>query len=250
MQTSCTPRSCGISAALLGLATLALLGLAGAQAVQAQTAIDTTPQSTGQSRIISWGVTDTSTYGQTFVAPSDNVLNNFTFYLGSQVGGSGPIQFQANVYAWDGTKAVGSALFTSAPQSYTPVSSGYTPVFTSTGITFLTVGQQYVAFLTTAGLQAGRPDSRVSWEATDGYQDAYSGGQFVYINCGNDASQLTSSPWTTNILGSGDLAFQMNFRPSAPVSPTPEPSTVTVMALGVLGLAGLAFKARKRKLTM
>lgn len=194
-------------------------------------------------------MTDTSTYGQTFTAPTTNVLNDFTSYLGipstAQSTGSGPIQYQADVYAWDGTKATGSALFTST-HTYTLSGSGYVPVLTSTGGTTLTAGQQYVSFLTTAGLQSGQPSSTVSWETTDYFQSAYAGGQFVYISAGNDASKLTTTSWA-NPIGGGDLAFNMNFSPHAPVSPAPEPSSVAVWAFVGIGGAGLALKARKRK---
>lgn len=231
-------------ASLLGVATFALLGLAPAPG-QAQTTISTVQQSTGQKIISSWGVVNTSTYGQTFTAPTDNVLNDVSFYLGGQFKGSGPINYQAYVYAWDGQKATGSALFTSAMQSYTPTGSDYASnlVYTSTGNTILTAGQKYVAFLTTAGLQTGRPQSTCSWGMTDSYLGAYSGGEVVFFNTGNDFNQLTTQSWIY-VDSAWDTKFQMDF---SPPSAAPEPPQFAVLGFTALGALGLILCARKRK---
>ena len=84
-------------------------------AVSAQPAfaeqIDTTTAGTSVN-INPFGVSDTSTYGQTFTVGADDVLNSFSLYLGSNPGS--PINFKAYVYAWNGNRADGAQLFASA----------------------------------------------------------------------------------------------------------------------------------------
>ena len=41
--------------------------------------------------------------------------------------------------------------------------------------------------------------------------DVYPDGQFVFINNGDDCSQLTTTSWNTGF--AGDLAFEINFTP-------------------------------------
>lgn len=233
-------------APLLGLAALVALGLA-AHPAQAQTTVSTVSQGTGANYESPWGVTDTSTYGQTFTAPSDNVLNDVSFYLGTRYGGSGPINYQAYVYAWDGSKATGPALFTSAVESYTPTGVGNASnlVYTSTGNTILTAGQKYVAFLTTAGLQTGQLQSSSFWAMTDSASGAYSGGDFVFFNSGNNFNALTTHAWDDT--GTGwDTKFAMDFSPAATAAP--EPSSVAAFAFTGLGALGLMLRARKRRM--
>jgi hypothetical protein len=85
----------------------------------------------------SWGVGISSTYGQTITAPIDSQLLDFTFQLGVQVSGSGPIAFQAHVFAWNATnnRATGSSLYSSATSLFTAPTSGFTAVTFSPNIT-------------------------------------------------------------------------------------------------------------------
>ena len=236
-------------APLLGMAALAALGLAAARPAQAQTTLSTLAQSSAGDAVYPWGVTDTSTFGQTFTAPTSNVLNDFTFYLGDDPGDT--IKYKSYVYAWDGSKASGPALFTSAAQTYTGAAAGvFKPVFTNAGGTVLTAGQKYVAFLTTAGLQAGRPLSGAGWAITDDFQSAYSGGDLVYSNTGNNFGALTTHTWDDKGSAVGtsyDAKFKMDFSPSNVPSTAPEPSPLAALAFTTLGLAGLTLKARRRK---
>src|SRR6478735_231211 len=98
----------------------------------------------------SFGTPNTATYGQTFTVGAENALNAFTMYLD---GGSGsPLNFRAYVYAWNGDRAVGNALFASTEQQFTGSAYGNPTAFDfATGALNLVSGQKYVAFLTTSG---------------------------------------------------------------------------------------------------
>ena len=196
---------------------------------------DTVLSASQSDQIKPWGVTDTATYGQTITTPTTGTeLTSFTFYLGPQYSGSGPINYQAYVYAWDGTTnmATGSALYQSSMSTFTPNVS-FNPVTFTPDIN-LTAGDQYVLFFSTSGLQSGQPDSTIYW----GYSpsDPYTGGGFVFLNNGDDQSQWTSTAWSVTIV---DLAFTADF-----ASPVPEPR-LAVLLCG-MGFCLVAYRLRKR----
>ena len=81
------------------------------------TTFDTSSAWDGSSSISGYGGSATTTYGQTFVAPSDSTLNSFTFYLRPNT----PVTSTAYVFAWQGSllgggggRATGPALFQSS----------------------------------------------------------------------------------------------------------------------------------------
>lgn len=195
-----------------------------------------------------FGPTWTSTYGQTFTVGSENALDSFTLYLGGMLGRSQAINFQAYVYAWNGARAVGDAIFTSSLQTFTGTRGNAVQAFSfDTGGIDLVSGNQYVAFLSTAGI-ANRSESGV-WMPTAGAfgSDAYSGGSFVYANIRNFAS-LTARDW--DYAGSygafGDVQFKADFSAGA-TSGVPEPAA-WAMLIGGFGLAGGAVRRRRDRL--
>jgi hypothetical protein len=111
------------------------------------------------------------------------------------------------IYAWDGTKATGPALYKS--QNMATLGSGtFEEVLFETGGIELTPGTQYVLFASTSEVSGsgygtwGQPQS----------QDVYpgSGNGFVYFS--GDESQWTTNSWTQGHLGTdGDLAFTATF---------------------------------------
>jgi hypothetical protein len=193
---------------------LALFILPLTTAIAAGTILDTASGWNGSDNAIFFGSPDTSTYGETITAPiTDTVLQSFTFYM--QVPTA--LKFRGYVYAWDGTKATGSALYESAPFSTTNASLFEPITFNTAGVNLIP-GQKYVLFATISkdyvtNLNQG------AWGAL--HSDVYTGGQYVFINNGGDFSQITSRTWSNipgatdyNPYGTGwDLAFKATFAP-------------------------------------
>lgn len=194
---------------LLGLGILAATAATGAGAANAQTIISTVPISGPSMGISAFGEGQTPTYGQTFIAPAESTLNDFTFYLNIF---DGQHTFQAHVYAWDfaNTRITGSALFQSPVITTNSVVDGFEPITINTGGVSLTAGQRYVAFFSVLGHFDGLGDIS-NWGVES---DVYSGGGMVYSNFGSSGvggfSGLSSVAWT-DISFALDLSFIMNF---------------------------------------
>ncbi|HNC53518.1 MAG TPA: PEP-CTERM sorting domain-containing protein [Accumulibacter sp.] len=203
------------------------------------TTYDTTPSWNGSSSIQPFGKSDTATYGQTFVAPSDSILDDFTFYLS----GRATLQFQAEVYAWSGSLlggggggATGPALFTSAPITLGPT-VGFQAVTVNTGGLLLTPGADYVALFTVSGPDASdytNSNGTDVWGRITSHVAGDGGGGFVFYNNGNNYGALNSSAWD-NFADFGDSAWIANFH-------APEPGT-----LALLGLAGIGLFRRRQQ---
>lgn len=182
-----------------------------------------------------FGESNTATYGQTFtVAGPDTVLDQFSFWYDDSLN-SDTVDFAAYLYAWDGSKATGSALYTSSSVSTTN-NGGLGGVerfdFVTGGIQ-LVAGQQYVAFTSASLFFDGLQGTAV---AGGNGSDGYAGGSFVYMNNGSDTSQWTTFGWSTG--GGIDTAFEAVFRSQA----VPEPAA---LALFCLGLTGFGLSRRK-----
>ncbi len=219
----------------LSMILTAALTLCAATSAEAATVFDTTSSSTATWQ--PFGRPNTSTYGQTFTAPTDNVLNSFSLFLTP----TGAVDFKAFLYLWDGTKATGTSLFSS---DILNSNNGPEFMFNTGGISLLS-GAQYVAFLTTAGVPGGNGTTTMP---TDGYQDTLPGGSFVYYNAGNDFAALTSSSWDKTG-GGDDVFFKASF--SSAVAAVPEPGTWAMMLVGFAFIGGAMRSAKRRqKLTV
>jgi hypothetical protein len=207
------PRGAALALALAGL-------VAAATPARADLTISTFPLI---GSVGSWGNGTIPTFGQTFTATSpNNVLNSIQFELYNASGT--PVNYRADVYAWNGTGITGPALFDSGDRSLGGA-AGFQDVSVSTGGVSLTAGQQYVAFFTTL-LSTNSDSNSVSWGIAN--DSAYAGGTFAFSGAGTFAG--LSSPWET---GFGyDTAFSFNFSPA--VVSAPEPTTL------VMGGAALA----------
>ena len=215
---------------------LAALVLCGEGLAGAEVTYDTTPSWNGSDYIYYWGPpqgTDvTGTYGQTFVAPStDNVLQNFTFYL-TGLGNGESVTFQADVYAWSGSLTAGNSpqgstgapLFTSSNMTFTDNGAFQAITVNTSGLT-LTPGADYVALFTTSdpASLAANGDSTNSFafgEINGGsHVSDNGGGGFNFYN-NPLSSQLATPPWDDNT-DYGDLAWNAHFTQGVP-----EPSTL------------------------
>ena len=199
------------------------------------TVIDTTAPL--ESSWYPFGEDNTATYGQTFTITGDNILNSFSLYLTAPA--ANPVDFRGYLYEWNGSRATGASLFTSADQQFTGSPSDTPTEFSfSTGGITLEVGKTYVAFLSASGLFDGIQSTvNMPYSGTFG-TDALTGGTFVYYINGNDFSLLTTSTWDKTY-GVDDVWFKASLSSSK----VPEPAT---LALFGLGFAGIAFSRRNK----
>lgn len=180
--------------------------------------------------------TNTATYGQTFTAGADNVLNSFTLYLDSA---SNTVDFKSYIYAWNGSRATGGALYSSGVSTFS--ASAITGFTFNTGGISLNAGSQYVAFLSTSGIAGGEDGSAfMPYSGTFG-SDAYSGGNFVYYNNGDDFNLLTSQNWEKTG-GADDVWFKASFSSGNNV---PEPGSLVLLSLGLVALVAGRRKAKQ-----
>jgi hypothetical protein len=206
----------------------------------AATLIDTTPSWNGTSSVTAIGAPNnaTATYGQTFTVGSDNILNDFSFWVKDDLAPG--LTFGAYVMAWDGDKATGSALYQSAPQTANNPLSFQKFTFNTGGVT-LAAGQKYVAFLNTSNFPTNNGAGSVGFVGPQ-----YAGGEFVNTDNGTNFGSLTTTAWdcgSNNInscFGGADLAFTANF--SANAQAVPEPFTIIGTVIG----GTVALRMRKK----
>lgn len=203
---------------------------------QAATTIETFSAWNGSSGVSSWGNPDTATYGQTFTTgATDTVLKSFTFAMTDL-----DQDFKAYVGAWDGSKA-SSILWTSPVLNFSYGYNGFEKIAVTTPSLQLSANTKYVAFFSTSGLQTASTGVN-RW----GYltSNAYSGGEFVFFNNGNDVTKVTSTNWDGPQWWGGngsDLAFQVEL-----TTPVPEPETYAMLLAG-LGLMGAVARRRRKQ---
>lgn len=185
-----------------GFILLLLLGSVGQ--VQAITRIDTVSTWDESNFISSFGLTNTATYGQVITVPiTDTVLQDFSFHINL----TDACAFKGYVYAWDGTKATGPALYESAATA-TLGSGGFEKIEFRTGGIALTAGAQYVLFASASKTVC--PPSASPWGRWGAVSSdtVYGGGKFVFLNNGTDAALWTTATWSYIAL---DLAFTATF---------------------------------------
>jgi len=184
----------------------AALGTAQASAsvAGAKPTINTYKSWDGVNAVFPFGCPDTTTYGQVITVPSGKShLNKFTTSWQNVTSGS--MKVRAEVYAWDGSKATGSALFQSAPRFVSFGDSAFHFETFKTGGASVTAGQQYVLFASIdKDYEKCKNGYQVQWALTSG--DAYAGGLFVYQNNAGDETQWTTTAWST--FGGQDLAIK------------------------------------------
>ena len=159
----------------------------------------------GSSFVQPFGCPDTTTYGQVITIPSGQThLGKFHFSWINL--NTGSMVVRGEVYAWDGSKATGSALYESRKQTISFSDGVFHTVTFKPTLVPVTPGAQYVVF---ASIDKDYEKCTNSYEVGWGYipsGDVYPGGLFVYQNNAGDESQWTITPWST--FGGLDLAFK------------------------------------------
>ena len=164
---------------------------------KADESINTIASWDGTSIIGGWGGRMTSTYGQTFTAPSNSSLKSFQLYTRSFSAGSQP--YEAYLYEWNsgGSTVQGPAVW----QKTGLVLNGDTNLNSTTfniNSAKLNAGTKYVFFMTTVGSSTSGNPGYVFGQV---YSSPDNG--FVYSN---DTSSFTSI-WDGASRYIGDLAF-------------------------------------------
>jgi uncharacterized repeat protein (TIGR03803 family) len=170
-----------------------------------------------------WGVFgngNTSTYGQTFTAPSPAfILDDWTFYLENT--GATPQNFEFFLMAWNGTNATGPVLYQSGLETVTTSETSYTPFTVYPGVA-LTSGNQYVMFVSVSdptddlGLN-GSVDGSLNLAGQGPYFDnggpetSPLGGSFYYLDNGNTFSEVASDAWQNFWYSAGFTAYNADF---------------------------------------
>ena len=212
-------------------AVLLVTSLLGGKAYAQTADIDTYATWNPIQTIMAFGGGNFETWGQTFTVTSDSVLSSFSSYMGCYIGDT----FHTRIYAWDGTKITGEALF-SAPAQTAPSYGSQPPAILeySYAPQILLVPGDYVFFATTS-LNSSTTTGNCSLAKGN---DVYAG-RFVYLNHtdGLDFSELSSNAWSSM---TDDLAFKMSFQAPPPPPPVPVLPLFSLLSLGgLLALLGL-----------
>jgi hypothetical protein len=171
-------------------------------------AISTYSSWNGSSVIEPFGCPDTTTYGQVITMPAGKThLGKFHFsWINLD---SGSMVVRGEVYAWDGTKATGSALYESNPKTISFNDGLFHKVTFKATLVPVTPGAQYVIF---ASIDKDYEQCQNNYEVEWGFvgSDVYPGGNFVFQNNSGDESQWTATPWVD--VGA-DAAFKVSVSP-------------------------------------
>lgn len=218
-----------------------LLVATAATAAGATSSIDTTATWNNTRNVGPFGEPDTATFGQSITTDADGgLLQSFTFYLSAL-----DLDVRAFVVEWDGSKAVGSALFVGSAMNIGDAFAGFKAVQVQTNGLRLQGDKQYVLGLTSSGLQVSNFNTN-TWGTLN--RDQYAGGEFVFHNSGNDFQSLwADAGWDCGdgcgFNGNGaDLVFKAVIDAAPPLL-VPEPDQY---ALLLSGLGFLAWRARRR----
>ena len=179
-----------------------------------------------------------------------NYLESFQFFMSQGFGGGSTLALQASVYAFDTDHLVGSALFS-------PIDFFGTDAVTEQSITFgssehplnwfLAPGQTYALVLSTINGGPQPDHASITVAATDA---AFLGGS-LFFSMATDPTDLTDPAAFTDaggFFGAGpgtlETAGSATFSKDRVVG-TPEPSTVVMLATGLVSL-GVLVRRRRR----
>lgn len=181
----------------------------------------------GTHGIDAMGAPDTTSYGQFFTAPG-GILQAFSFQAWSGFSGNVALVI-AN---WDGSKAVGPALYTSAPINY----GGGSQFLGASGINLaLNAGSDYIAYLTVAGVTSPFSDVTIAGSETD----TGLGGGFRFLNSALADPLTMNESW--NSWSAPHMAYTATF-----AAAVPEPGTYAMLLVG-MGMVGVMARRRKNQ---
>jgi hypothetical protein len=195
---------------------------------------DTTISVPSNANINYFGHPDTATYGQTFTVPSlENVLSSWTFSL--QNHGGTDQNFKFFVMGWDSAnmRATGSVLYQSGLTTITGGTTSMTD-FTVNPNVSLNSGGEYVMFLNESGLNGYNGEVVM---AGNNSASSYTGGQFVFLNNGDNFGEVTQQTWSDWSVR--DTAFTATFIGGSNSGTVPDAGStlgILSLALGVLGV--------------
>ncbi|WP_229260802.1 PEP-CTERM sorting domain-containing protein [Duganella levis] len=175
--------------------------------------------------ITTFGYPDTTSYGETFASPG-GFLRDFTFYALSGTSGN----LALTIAAWDGSKAVGPALYVSSPISY----AGGEQSLGASGINLaLQANINYIAYLTIADVASPVQGVRMLGSTGNGGLQ----GDFVYLNTSGVNPLGLSNSWSNY--------YVPNITYTANITAVPEPETYA-MLLGGFALLGVIARRRRQ----
>ena len=171
--------------------------------VWAEAMLDNLNSWDGMSSISSWGSAGaTPTYGESFTATSLLThLSSATFYIASGDGNANTANYRAQVFNWNGSQVVGSALYTSPIMTVTTPGSGS---FVAASVALdaqLTTNNRYAVVYTTENIP--QPASSDVWGSNPS-QAVAPGSAFVYTN-----NLISTGGWGG--AGFPDLASRLQF---------------------------------------
>ncbi len=185
--------------------------------------IDNTAAWDTSSYLAPFGQPHTATYGQV-VKASGNILNSFSFIVDLP----DTLKFKAYVFRWDGTKATGSSLFTSA--DLFDNGSGFNTVMINTGNTAVNLNDSYMLFFSTSAVYGDNSNQTGVFASVS--SNSYLDGDFYWLNNTSDTSAWTGQTWEKWV--NGDFAFTATFdRVTSAVS---APAGLWLFASALIGL--------------
>ena len=174
-----------------------------------------------------FGVPDTTTYGQVFVAPG-GALKSWTFT--TQDSSADGARFV--IAAWGGTSISGGELYSASTGGTAVDVNGTDHIYNGINLA-LTAGTSYIAYLTVAG--ATNPTSQVRVSGSD---TSPLGGLFVFNNSNGVDPIANPAGWNTG----GWTPYNMEYTASF----VPEPASWALMVTG-FGLIGFSLRHRARR---
>jgi hypothetical protein len=173
-----------------------------------------------------FGAPDTTSYGEVFFAPG-GTLASWTFFDGDPTATGAKLV----IADWDGGvfDTTGPKLFDSLTQTVAFGGGEYSHTFSGINLN-LTAGNDYIAFLTVAGV--ANPTGEVSVGGSNG---GPLGGGFVFKNS-DGADPMGTGAWDTWYVPHQEF--------SATFGAAPEPAAWALMMAG-FGLAGAALRRRQ-----